>query len=283
MNAIKTVLLMGVMTGLLVGVGSLIAGEQGMILALVLAGAMNFVGYWFSDKIILKLYRAQPVTEAEAPQLYRIVRNLAQRANLPMPTVCVIADPSPNAFATGRDPQHAVVAVTEGLMRILTEDELEGVIAHELAHVQNRDMLIGAMAATLAGALLIMVRIFAYASIFFGGRDRQGGGFEALAMLIIAPIAAMLIQMAISRSREYQADAVGARLTQNPGGLARALAKLQQASQMVPMQQANPNTAHLFIVSPLRGKSLFNLFSTHPPMEERINRLQNMAARGYVE
>jgi len=277
MNGLKTVLLMGLLTGFFLGVGHLIGGRQGMYIALGLAAVMNLVSFWFSDKIVLALYRAQPVSEAEAPWLYRVVGRLTQRAGIPMPRLYIIPNPSPNAFATGRNPDHAAVAVTDGILRVLTEEELEGVLAHELAHVQHRDVLISAMAATLAGALLILVRIFAYSSLFFGGDGRRrGGGLEALALLIVAPIAAALIQMAISRSREYAADARGAELTGNPLGLARALAKLRQASEVIPMQ-ADPNTAHLFIVSPLSAGSFLNLFSTHPPLEERIARLERLA------
>lgn len=282
MNTAKTILLMGVLTGILVGAGHLIAGQQGMIFALGLAAVMNLGSYWFSDKIVLAMYRAQPVTEEQAPGLYRIVRRLADRAGLPMPTVCIIPDGSPNAFATGRDPAHAVVAVTEGIMRLLREDELEGVIAHELSHVQNRDMLIGAIAATMSGALMLLARIFAWSTIFVGGsgdRDRDGGGLGALLMIVLAPIAATVVQLAISRSREYQADASAARLTGNPLGLARALGRLQQGVEYRPMD-AEPATAHLFIVSPLSRRSLMSLFSTHPPIEDRIARLQRMAAEG---
>lgn len=280
MNTIKTVLLMGLMTGLFIWVGNMIGGQQGMIIALVLAAGMNMVSYWFSDKIVLAMYRAQEVDEATAPGLYRLVRNLAQRDNLPMPKVYIIPDESPNAFATGRNPQHAVVAVTAGILRLLNDDELAGVIAHELSHVAHRDILISAIAATLAGALMVMVRIFAYSSLFFGGsRDRNGGGLEALAMLIIAPIAAMVIQMAISRSREYQADIGGAHLSGNPLFLANALRKLERGSEAIPMD-AQPATAHMFIVNPLKGRSMMSLFSTHPPMADRIARLEEMSRTG---
>jgi heat shock protein HtpX len=282
MNTAKTILLMGLLTGLFVGAGYLIAGQNGMIVAVCLAAGMNMVSYWFSDKIVLAMYRAKPVDEAAAPGLYRIVRRLTERAGLPMPTLCIIPDPSPNAFATGRDPAHAVVAVTEGILRLLREDELEGVIAHELSHVRNRDLLIGAIAATMAGALMILARIFAWSTLFFGGggdRDREGGGLGALLMIIFAPLAATLVQLAISRSREYQADASAAQLTGNPLGLAQALGRLQQGVERQPMQ-AEPATAHLFIVSPLSGRSLMSLFSTHPPLEQRIARLQKMAAGG---
>ncbi len=277
MNQVKTVLLMGLLTGLFVLVGDWAGGQQGMIIALGLAVAMNFFSYWYSDKIVLMMYRAQPVDEASAPGLYRIVSGLVARAGLPMPKLYIIPDPSPNAFATGRDPQHAAVAVTAGIMRLLTEEELAGVVAHELSHVRNRDILISAMAATLAGALMVLVRIFAWSAMVFGGGrdDRDGGGLGALFMLIFAPLAAMLIQMAISRSREYQADASGAQLCGNPHALANALRKLARGNEAIPMQ-AEPSTAHMFIVSPLTGRSLMNLFATHPPLEERIARLERM-------
>ncbi|MEN6643503.1 MAG: zinc metalloprotease HtpX [Armatimonadia bacterium] len=283
MNFVKTVLLMGLLTGLFIFVGDQIGGRQGMYIALVLAAGMNLISYWFSDKIVLAMYRAQPVDETTAPALYRIVRRLADRGNLPMPKVYIIPTDSPNAFATGRNPSHAAVAVTSGIMQILNEEELEGVIAHELSHVRNRDILISAIAATLAGALMVLVRIFAFSTMFYGGgssRDRDGGGLGAIAMLIIAPIAALLIQMAISRSREYQADASGAHLSGNPMSLANALAKLERGVEYRPMEQASPATAHMFIVSPLKGRSMASLFATHPPMEERIARLQEMARSG---
>lgn len=283
MNFVKTVLLMGLLTGLFIFAGDQIGGHQGMYIALILAAGMNLISYWFSDKIVLTMYRAQPVDETTAPGLYRIVRRLADRGNLPMPNVYIIPTDSPNAFATGRDPSHAAVAVTSGIMRILNEEELEGVIAHELSHVANRDILISAIAATLAGALMVLVRIFAFSTMFYGGgssRDRDGGGLGAIAMIIIAPIAALLIQMAISRSREYQADASGAHLSGNPMSLANALAKLERGVEYRPMEQASPATAHMFIVSPITGRSLASLFATHPPMEERIARLQEMARSG---
>jgi heat shock protein HtpX len=280
MNTVKTVLLMGLLTGLFILVGDLIGGRSGMYIALGLAAVMNLASYWFSDKIVLAMYRAQPVDEASAPGLFRIVHRLTSHANLPMPAVYIIPDPSPNAFATGRDPQHAAVAVTEGILRLLSEDELEGVLAHELSHVGNRDILISAIAATLAGALMILVRIFAYSAMLFGGGrgddDEGGNPLVALLMMIFAPIAAMLIQMAISRSREYQADASAAQLTGNPLGLARALAKLQRGVEYAPMD-AQPATAHLFIVNPLSARGIMNLFSTHPPIEDRIARLEAMA------
>lgn len=275
MNIVKTVLLMGLMMGLFLWVGERMGGQQGMVIALVVAAGMNMVSYWFSDKIVLAMYRAQPVDAVSAPGLYRLVADLAQRDNLPVPKIYILPDDSPNAFATGRDPQHAAVAVTAGIMRLLNDEELAGVIAHELSHVANRDILISAVAATLAGALMLLARV----SLFFGGgRDRRGG-LEVLVLLIVAPIAAMLIQMAISRSREYQADASGAKLCGNPRGLANALRKLERGVEHVPME-AQPQTAHMFIVNPLSGRSMMGLFSTHPPMEQRIARLEEMARTG---
>lgn len=282
MNTMKTVLLMGLLTGLVVFVGDLAGGRQGMYIALGIAAVMNLVSYWFSDRIVLAMYRAQPVDYSSAPRLYSMVQRLTQRAGLPMPALYVIPTPTPNAFATGRDPQHAAVAVTDGIVRMLTEEELEGVIAHELSHVRNRDILISAIAATLAGALMILARILGYSMLFFGGggdRDRNGGGLGALFAIIFAPIAAMLIQMAISRSREFQADSSAAALTHNPMGLARALGKLARGNEAIPMD-AEPSTAHMFIVSPLSGRSFVNLFSTHPPLEARIERLEKMAREG---
>jgi heat shock protein HtpX len=277
-NVFKTGLLLAVLTAMLVLIGGAIGGQQGMVVAFFFAVVMNFFSYWFSDKIVLAMYRAQPVDEASAPGLYGIVRRLATRAGIPMPRVYVIPNDTPNAFATGRSPQHAVVAVTEGIMRILDEEELEGVLAHELAHVKNRDVLISTIAATLAGAITYLAHMAQWAAIF-GGRhsdDEEGTSpIAAMAMAILAPIAAMLVQMAVSRSREYQADASGARIAGKTWGLAKALEKLQMAQQVVPMQ-ANPATAHLFIVNPLSGRSFATLFSTHPPLEERIERLRAM-------
>jgi heat shock protein HtpX len=281
-NIMKTAVLLAVLTALLILIGGAIGGEQGMLIAFVLAGVMNFASYWFSDKIVLSMYRAQPVDEAAAPDLHRMVRGLATRAGLPMPRLYVIPNETPNAFATGRNPQHAAVAVTEGIMRILDEEELEGVIAHELAHVKNRDTLIMTITATLAGAITYMAHMAQWAAMFGGMRrdsdeDSGGGAFGALFMAILAPIAAMLIQMAISRAREFQADATGARVAGKPWGLAKALEKMEMASRAVPMQ-ASPATAHLFIVNPLSGGSLLSLFSTHPPIQERIARLRSMAS-----
>ena len=278
-NMLKTNLFLALLTGLFIAVGGLVGGRSGMIMAFLLALVMNFVSYWFSDKIVLKMYGAQPVEENQLPVVQRIVRNLATRAGIPMPKLYVIPSDSPNAFATGRSPQHAAVAVTEGILRIMNETELEGVLAHELSHVLNRDMLISTVAATVAGAISMIASIARWGLMFGGGsRDDEGRSANPIAVLltvILAPIAAMLIQMAVSRSREYQADASGARLTRNPGGLASALSKLGQATQAVPMD-ANPATAHLFIVNPLTGRSLANLFSTHPPLEDRIARLRAM-------
>ena len=278
-NIFKTALLLGVLTAMLVVIGGAVGGQQGMMIAFVFALAMNFFSYWFSDKMVLAMYRAQPVDEATAPGVYRIVRRLATRAGLPMPRLYVIPSDTPNAFATGRNPEHAVVAVTEGITRILDEEELEGVLAHELSHVKNRDVLISTIAATLAGAITYLAHMAQWAAIFGGGRrDDDEGGVNPLAaifMAILAPIAAMLIQMAVSRSREYAADATGARMAGKTWGLAKALEKLQMAQQVVPMD-ATPATAHLFIVNPLSGRSFATLFSTHPPLEDRIARLRAM-------
>lgn len=256
-----------------------------MILALVFAGVMNFVSYFFSDKIALAMYRAQPVTREQAPRIYGIVERLTQRTGLPMPKIFVIPTESPNAFATGRNPQHASVAVTQGILELLNDDEMEGVLAHELGHVRNRDILISSVAATIAGAITVLARIGAWGAMFggYGGRDDRdrGGGLGALFMLILAPIAAMLIQLAISRSREYAADATGAHITGNPYALASALRKLDAYSRRVPMQ-ATPSTAHLFIIQPLLGMDLANLFSTHPPIAKRIERLTGRPAEFQV-
>jgi heat shock protein HtpX len=277
-NAVKTTLLLGLMTGLFIAIGGLLGGRSGMVMAFVMALVMNFVTFWFSDKIVLKMYGAQPIGEAEAPMVYRIVRNLATKARIPMPKLYLIPAPAPNAFATGRSPQHAAVAVTEGILRIMSEEELEGVLAHELSHVLNRDVLISTVAATIAGAISMLANMAQWSMFFGGGRDEEGRGTNPIALIatiIFAPLAAMLIQMAVSRSREYQADASGAQLTRRPMGLASALAKLHQANQVVPMD-ANPATAHLFIVNPLSGRTLASLFATHPPIEERIARLRSM-------
>jgi heat shock protein HtpX len=282
MNTMKTALLLGGLTGLLMLIGGYFGGQQGMTIAFIFALIMNFGSYWFSDKIVLRMYRAQEVSPSQAPELFTLVRNLTLQANLPMPKVYVIPEDTPNAFATGRDENHAVVAVTEGILRILTREELAGVIAHELAHIKNKDMLISSIAATLAGAIVMLAHMAQWAAMFGGGdRDREGegGGIVGLiAMAILAPLAATLIQMAISRSREYLADEGGARISGKPYGLAGALEKLSRAAIAAPMD-ANPSTAHMFIVNPLSGRSLMNLFSTHPPIEERVARLRNMIPR----
>ncbi|MBE9546650.1 MAG: zinc metalloprotease HtpX [Proteobacteria bacterium] len=278
MNTIKTGILLGALTGLLILIGGYFGGKQGIIIAFIFAMVMNFGSYWFSDKLVLKMYRASEVSESEAPELYSIVKNLALRAGLPIPKVYIVPGDTPNAFATGRDEKHAVVAVTEGILRILNRDELEGVLSHELTHIKNRDMLIGSIAATLAGAIMMLASMAKWTAIFggFGGDDDEGGGiFGLLIMAILAPIGAMIIQMAVSRSREYLADEGGARISGKPYGLASALEKMARASKAIPMK-ANPSTAHMFIVNPLTGKSLMNLFSTHPPTEERIARLKRM-------
>lgn len=279
MNTFKTTLLLGALTGLLLLIGGYFGGRGGVVIAFIFAMVMNFGAYWFSDKLILKMYNAQEVTETQAPELYTMVRGLAMRASLPMPKIYIIPQETPNAFATGRDEQHAVVAVTEGILRILSADELEGVLAHELTHIKNRDMLIGSIAATLAGAIMMMANMAQWAAIFGGvsrDDDEGGGGIIGLILMaILAPLAATLIQMAISRSREYLADEGGARVSGKPYGLASALEKLGRASQAIPMD-ANPSTAHMFIVNPLSGRALMNLFSTHPPIEERISRLRGM-------
>jgi len=248
-------------------------------MALVLAAVMNFIAYWFSDKIALLSYGAQPVSEAEAPELYSLVRNLATRAGIPMPKIYIIPSASPNAFATGRNPQHAAVAVTQGILQLLNRQEMEGVIAHELGHVKNRDILIGSIVATMAGAITMLARMASWGAMFggYGDRDRdRGGGLGLLIMAILAHIAALLVQMWISRTREYQADASGAAIAGTPHGLANALEKLERGAQMIPISNANPSSAHMFIVNPLSGKSLMALFSTHPPIAERVARLRAM-------
>lgn len=279
MNRLRTTFLLALLTGLLVVAGGAIGGKSGMTFALVMAGIMNFISYWFSDKIVLKMYGAQEVTEPEQPEFFGMVRQLAVQAGIPMPRIYVIHSETPNAFATGRNPEHAAVAATTGIMRILTRDELMGVMAHELSHVKHRDILISSIAATVAGAITYLAQMAQWAAIFGGHRDREGEGggmFGMLAMAIVAPIAAMLIQMAVSRSREYEADRGGAAVAGNPLHLASALRKLHMANQRIPME-ANPATAHMFIVNPLAGGGLQSLFSTHPPIEERIRKLEEMA------
>ncbi len=279
MNTAKTAALMTGLTVLLVLAGGAFGGRQWMVFAFIMAVGMNAFSYWFSDKLVLKMYKAKEATESDAPELYSVVRDLTTRANMPMPKVYVIPSDAPNAFATGRNPNHAAVAATQGVLRLLSREELSGVMAHELAHVRNRDILIGTVAATIAGAISMMASMAQWAMIFGGGRrdSNNGGGIIGLiAMMILAPIAAALIQMAISRSREYQADRSGAELCGNPMWLASALKKLEAASKRAPMN-ASPATAHMFIVNPLRGGGMANLFSTHPPMAERVSRLEKMA------
>ena len=277
MNYIKTAMLMLILTLLLVFGGAALGGKSGMTFALLIAFVMNFITYFFSDKIVLKMYKARQVTEAEAPVLHRIVRRLSQKAGMPMPKVYIIPDMSPNAFATGRNPDHAAVAATEGIMQLLTEEELAGVMAHELAHVRHRDILIGTVAATVAGAISYLAQMAQWAMIFGGRHDDDEGGnpIAALVMMIVLPIAAMLIQMAISRSREYAADEGGARLNGNPHALANALRKLDNGTKMIPMH-ATPATSHMMIVNPFSGGGMMKLFSTHPPVEERIARLESL-------
>jgi len=270
---------MGLLTVLLVTIGGALGGRNGVTLAFLLAAGMNFFSYWFSDKIVLSMYGARQIEEADDPRFYGIVRRLAQQANLPMPKVYLIDSETPNAFATGRNPDHAAVAATSGIMRILSDDELAGVMAHELTHVKNRDILISTIAATFAGAITYLAHMAQWAAIFGGGRrdDDEGGGvFGMLFMAILAPIAAMLVQMAISRSREFSADAGGASISGNPLSLANALQKLEMANQRIPME-TNAATAHMFIVNPLTSGGLMTLFSTHPPIPERVARLQDMS------
>jgi heat shock protein HtpX len=281
MNKAKTAALMVGLTVLLIALGGAIAGDRGVVLFFILAMGGNLISYWFSDKIVLRMYGAREVTEAEAPVLYSVTQELAVRMNLPMPRVYVIPSDGLNAFATGRNPKHAAVAATEGLVRALNREELTGVMAHELSHVFNRDILIGTIAAGIAGAISMIAHMAQWAAIFGGGRrdDRGGNPFALLAMAIVAPLAAALIQMAISRSREFEADATGARACGNPLWLASALRKLELGSKRIPMD-ASPATAHMFIVNPLRAGGITKLFSTHPPMEERIARLEAMAYGG---
>ena len=277
MNTLKTAFLLTLLTLLLVLAGAYFGGRNGMVIAFLIAAAMNFFSYFFSDKIALSMYRAQPVTREQLPRAYAVVERMTQRLGLPMPKIYVIPTDSPNAFATGRNPQHASVAVTHGILNLLNDEELEGVLAHELGHVKNRDILTSSIAATLAGAITVLARMGFWASIFtgYGGdsRDRRGGGLGALLMLILAPIAALLIQLWVSRTREYEADATGAHITGNPYALASALEKLDAYSKRLPMQ-ASPTNAHLFIVAPMISASdLAGLFSTHPPIPKRIERL----------
>ncbi|MBP1751948.1 MAG: Heat shock protein, Metallo peptidase, family [Geobacteraceae bacterium] len=279
MNTLKTTFLLALLTVILVFAGGAIGGRGGMTIALVMAGVMNFVSYWFSDKIVLAMYGAKEVSESDSPEFYGMVRQLASQAGLPMPKVYIVQSDTPNAFATGRNPEHAAVAATTGILRILSREELMGVMAHELSHVKNRDILISSIAATVAGAITYLAHMAQWAAMFGGGRDREeegGGLLGMLVMAIVAPIAAMLIQMAISRSREYDADKGGALVTGNPLYLANALRKLEMANRQIPMEEATPASAHMFTVNPLTGGGLMSLFSTHPPVEERIRRLESM-------
>ncbi len=278
-NQIKTTLLLGILTGFFIFVGELLGGKSGMIIALIFAALGNFFAYWFSDKIVLKRYRAQEVTREEAPELYSVVEELTRNANLPMPKVYIIPEESPNAFATGRNPKHAAVAVTSGLLKLLDMREVRGVLSHELSHVKHRDTLISAIAATIAGAILVLVRIAQFSAFFgFGGDDDEGGGLIGLLFfIIVGPIAALIIQMAISRSREYYADEEGAKISSDPLALASALSKLDAYSKRIPLTRATETTSHMFIVNPFSGKSMMKLFSTHPPIEERIRKLKEMA------
>ena len=287
MNGFRTTILLAVLTALVVWIGQMVGGPNGAVIALIFAGAMNFFSYWFSDKIVLKMYGGQQIAANDDPELYSLVQELAAKGGLPMPKVYVIPEDAPNAFATGRNPEHAAVAVTQGIRRILNKRELAGVLGHELAHVKNRDILISSIAATLAGAISYMAQMAQFAAIFGGGRSRDdgegnggGGIFGLLFMMIVAPMAAMLIQMAVSRSREYMADAGGARISGDPLALAGALRKLHMGAQNIPLEVSNATqnaTAHMFIVSPLSGGSFASLFSTHPAMEERVARLEAMA------
>jgi len=273
MNTARTVMLMTLLTLVLVGAGGALGGQGGALLALIMAAVMNLGSYWFSDKIVVKMYKGQQV---ESGPLFEVVAELCQSNNLPLPRVYVLPQQTPNAFATGRNPEHAVVAATQGIMSILSRDELKGVMAHELAHVQNRDILIGSIAATIAGAISYMAHMAQWAMIFGGRDDEDSNPVAMIGMMILAPIAAMLVQMAISRSREYGADQTGARFCGNPHSLANALRKLESANQATPMAKVNEATAHMFIVNPLKGGGMRALFSTHPPMEERIHRLEGM-------
>lgn len=277
MNQLKTVILLGALTGLLIVIGGALGGENGMFIAFAIAVAMNFFSYWFSDKIVLSIYKAREVSESEAPRLFSIVRNLTARAGLPMPRIYIIPTQTPNAFATGRNPEHAAVAVTQGLLEMLNDNEIEGVLGHELSHVKHRDILISSISATIAGAIILLARMAMFAGMFggFNERDRNNNVFVMLLFAILAPVAASIIQLAISRSREYYADEGSAKLTGNPNELISALKKLEYANNRLPMN-ANPSTAHMFIVSPFLGKGIASLFSTHPPIEERIDRLEKL-------
>lgn len=277
MNTIKTTFLMAAMMALFLLVGYALGGNTGMTIAFVFSLAMNFGSYWFSDKIVLSMYRAQPITREQAPRFYDMIERLAKNANLPMPKVYIINDPTPNAFATGRNPQHAAVAATTGILQGLTDEELAGVMSHELAHVKHRDTLISTIAATLVGTISYIAQIAGWAAMFGRNDDREGNGLGGLFLIILSPIIAMLLQMAISRSREFAADAGGAQISGNPLALASALQKISRGNQVQHMRNVNPSTAHMFIISPLFG-GMGKLFSTHPPVEQRIAKLQEIAA-----
>jgi heat shock protein HtpX len=283
-NKLKTFMLLAALTALVMSIGQVLGGRSGLMFSFFFAAVMNLGAYWFSDKIVLRMYRAQPVTDAEAPELYRIVQNLASRMNMPMPKVYIIPEEAPNAFATGRNPSHAAVAATEGILRMLNADELEGVLGHELGHVQNRDTLISTIAATLAGALSHLANMAMWGSMMgHRSRDDRDGGGHPLAMVIgivLAPLAAALIQMAISRSREFGADETGADITGHPLALASALQKIEGWKRQIPFTTGSPSTAHLFIINPFSARGMANLFSTHPPTEERVRRLEELARRG---
>lgn len=282
-SQVKTMLLLALLSGIIIVLGGLLGGRGGVIIAFALAIIMNVGSYWYSDKIVLSMYRAREVSPEEAPTLYRIVEEMARNANIPTPRVCVVPEEAPNAFATGRDPQHAVVAVTDGIMRLLSPEELRGVVAHEVGHIVNRDILIQTVAGVMASAIVTLANIFQFTAIFGGNRDGEGGGnmLGGIVLALLAPVAAGLIQMAISRSREYLADDTGARLCGQPLALSAALEKLGMASGQIPMRHGNPSTAEMFVVTPLFGRdaSIAKLFSTHPPLAERIARLRAMAAR----
>lgn len=281
-SQIKTAILLGLLTALILLFGRLLGGQTGLIIAFVLAIGMNVSSYWFSDRIILSMYKAKPVSPEQAPELHRIVEELANKARLPKPKVFILPEKTPNAFATGRNPKHGVVAVTQGILELLSPQELKGVLAHEMGHINNRDILIQTVAATLAGVIMFVSSMVKWAAIFgLGGDDEEGGNpLLAIVLAIIAPIAAMLIQMAISRSREYLADQTGAKLSENPNYLASALEKLDAYSRKVPLKKGNPATAHMFIVNPFSGQNLAKWFSTHPPIQDRIQRLRSMASAG---
>ncbi|WP_027370022.1 zinc metalloprotease HtpX [Desulfovermiculus halophilus] len=282
-NQLKTGLLLGLLTAIILLFGQMLGGQGGLVLAFIIAIAMNVGSYWYSDRIVLSMYKAKEVSPSDAPRLHEIVAELAQRAGVPKPRVFIIPQEAPNAFATGRTPKQGVVAVTKGIMQLLTMEELKGVLAHEMGHIRNRDILIQTVAATLAGVIMFVSNMLQWAAIFgMGGNDEEGGGnpLVAIVMAIVAPIAAMLIQMAISRSREYLADQTGAQLAGDPRSLASALEKLDAYSRRIPMQSGTPATAHMFIVNPFSGGSMAHLFSTHPPVQERIQRLRAMSGQG---